>query len=364
MKARNVVTLFTGWIAMALNPAATLHASDAAPGANVHDKGSITGRVRNAATGLYLNNARVAIKGTSTTVFTDPFGEYRLVNLPPGPATLQVFYTDLDLHEAELTVPASGSLEHNVELTSKARYGADVMVKLDPFIIAADKETDAQAIAINEQRFAPNIKNVMATDSLGNVVGNAVGEYLKYIPGLTAEYGQETIFEISVRGIGGGMTSFTANSAPMVSVNMFFGGGRTFNVDSLSLNDISRVEVTKVPLPSTAADSLAGSINMVNKSAFERSEAEFRYGISLGANSENLTFRKQPFSNTDSRVHVIRPSFDFDLTLPIGKNFGIVLSGMNNNRFHEQHLSRMTYATTGAGTNATVDRPYLQSFTL
>ena len=62
-------------------------------------------------------------------------------------------------------------------------------------------------------------------------------------------------------------------------------------------------------------------------------------------------------------VYAIRPSFDFDLTLPLGKNFGIVMSGMNNNRFLEQHLSRTNYVATGAGTNASIARPFLQSYT-
>ncbi len=355
--------MLTAWLALALAPLNMAQA--AADNTAVPGGGTITGRVQNVATGNYLGKARVAIKGTDIVDYTDQFGTYRLVNVPSGPVVLEVFYTDLDVSETALQVAPGAAIEQNVGLTSVARYGQNAgIVQLDRFVVLSDKETDAQAIAINEQRFAPNIKNVISTDSLGNVVGNAVGEFLKFIPGLSAEYGQETIFEISVRGIGGGMTAFTANGAPMVSVNMFFGGGRTFNVDSLSLNDISRVEVTKVPLPSTAADSLAGSINMVSKSAFERNKAEFRYGISLGANSENLTLKKQPFSNGDSMVYAIRPSFDFDLTLPLGKNFGIVMSGMNNNRFLEQHLSRTNYVATGAGTNASIARPFLQSYTL
>jgi TonB-dependent receptor len=363
MNRKNPIALLFGWIALGLVPSQSA-AAEASPAGVIQPKGSVTGRVKNRVTELYLNNARVSVKGTDIVVFTDSFGVYRIVNLPAGPVTLEVYYTDLDAQEVSLNVPADGSLQQDFELTSKARYGDNVAVKLDPFIIAADKETDAEAIAINEQRFAPNIKNVMATDSLGNVVGNAVGEFLKFMPGLTAEYGQETIFEISVRGIGGGLTSFTADGAPMVSVNMFFGGGRTFNVDSLSLNDLSRIEVTKVPTPASAADSLAGSINMVSKSAFERSRAQLRYGISLVGNSENLSLKKTPFSNTDAKTWAIWPNYDFDYTLPIGRNFGIVITGMWSDRFHEQHLSTMTHNTAGTATGASVSRPYLNQYRL
>ena len=96
-----------------------------------------------------------------------------------------------------------------------ARYGqTNGTVKLDAFLVSSDRETDAQAIATNEQRFAPNIKNVMSTDSLGDVLGNSVGEFLKFIPGVTVEYDFVDVAGISVRGIGGGMTAITTNGAP------------------------------------------------------------------------------------------------------------------------------------------------------
>ena len=44
-------------------------------------------------------------------------------------------------------------------------------------------------------------------------------------------------------------------------------------------NNISRIEVTKVPTPSTPADSLAGSVNMVPRSAFERARADSAHAL-------------------------------------------------------------------------------------
>ncbi|MEN9637491.1 MAG: hypothetical protein RL077_5895 [Verrucomicrobiota bacterium] len=144
---------------------------------------------------------------------------YQLVNLAGGPVVMQVFYTDLDPVDIPPVVPAGRVLEHDVGLTSVARYGSTPgVMKLDRLVVSADKETDAQAIAVNEQRFAPNIKNVMSADSLGNVVGGAVGEFLKFIPGLTAEYGQETIFEISVRGIGRRASPLPAKRLPKTPI--------------------------------------------------------------------------------------------------------------------------------------------------
>ena len=64
-------------------------------------------------------------RAPTTTVFTDNFGTYQLVGVPAGPATLEVFYTDLDPVTLTVNVPAGGTVEQNVDLTSVKRYGAD-----------------------------------------------------------------------------------------------------------------------------------------------------------------------------------------------------------------------------------------------
>ena len=107
----------------------------------------------------------------------------------------------------------------NGDLTSVKRYGTDAnTVRLDAFVVSQDKETDNQAIATNEQRFAPNIKNVMSTDSLGDVLGGSVGEFMKFLPGVTVESDLADVSGVSIRGIGGGMTSITNDGAPASNI--------------------------------------------------------------------------------------------------------------------------------------------------
>ncbi|MEO6246747.1 MAG: TonB-dependent receptor [Opitutaceae bacterium] len=345
--------VFAGALAASLNVSAQTTAT-----------GTITGRVQNAVTGNSLGKTRIAVRGTDLVVYSDDFGGFRLVDVPAGAVTLEVFFTNLDPQEVAVTVPPGGNAEQNVALTSRARYGSATaaVVQLDRFTVSSDKETNARAIATNEQRFAPNLKNVMATDELGDVLGSNVGEFLKFIPGLAMEYSEVEIVGVSVRGIGGAMTAFTSDGAAMVSANA--APGRTFNMNTLALNNISRIEVTKVPTPSTPADSLAGAVNLVTKSAFERSKARLNYGFTLIANSENLTFRKTPHTNGDHPTRKIHLGFEFDYTLPVNRNFGVVLTGMQSNKYNEQHLSTTLFNAGGTGTGATFARPYLQQYTL
>jgi len=363
------IELLTACLALTLATAAPTIAPAQATSTAPQSTGSISGRVQNVATGQYLTNARVSVKGSNNTVFTDKDGTYRLVNVPSGPATLDVFFTDLDLASVQLIVPAGGLATQDVNLTSVTRYGqqGDGTVKLDAFVVAQDKETDAQAIATNEQRFAPNIKNVLSTDSLGDVLGGSVGEFMKFLPGVTVESDLADVSGVSIRGIGGGMTSITNDGAP--ASNIWTTATRSVDVRSMALNDIARMEVSKVPTPANPSDSLAGSINLVSKSAFERSGRLLRYSLNLIGNHENLDFKKTPHSHGDKMNYKIYPGVSLDFTWPITKRFGIVIAANHSRSFNEQHRTLQTWTSivppgSPAGTPINYANPILNALAL
>src|SRR5687767_15962135 len=98
-------TLLGAWLAfMVAGPGSTCAADN-------RQEGSIEGRVINPATGSYLTRARVTIPATGAEQFTDQFGQYRLANVPAGEATIQVFYTGLEIAQQSVTV-APGRTAH------------------------------------------------------------------------------------------------------------------------------------------------------------------------------------------------------------------------------------------------------------
>jgi iron complex outermembrane recepter protein len=321
--------------------------------------GSISGRVQNVAMGRYLSNARVAVVGTELVAFTDDFGAYRLNAVPAGRVVVAVYYTGLDPQEATLTVPAGASVAHDVSLTSVARYGDSAeAIRLSAFVVAGARETEGEALATNEQRFAPNIRNVVATDTFGDVQEGNLGEFVKFLPGVAVNYGDAEALSVSLRGFAPALTAITTDGAQVSNAN-YGGASRAPFLSQTSINGISRVEVSKVPTPSSAADALGGSINMVSKSAFERTRAEFRYRAYLTGNSHRLRFR-DPYT-FDEETHKILPSVDFDYTLPVGRNFGLVLTGLASNFYNEQRLHQTVWTEAGAGTGASIAQPFLSS---
>jgi len=56
------------------------------------------------------------------------------------------------------------------------------VIKLDAFKVAAGIEMEASALAINEQRFSPSIKNVVSTDAFGDITEGNLGDFVKFLP--------------------------------------------------------------------------------------------------------------------------------------------------------------------------------------
>ena len=324
------------------------------------ERGRILGRVDHPATGQFLNNARVVLKGTGVVAFTDQTGLFHLNDVPAGTVVLQVFYTGLPPRDVRVTVPAGGSVTQDVSLGEGTENGTAV-VRLGRFVVAAD-ELDAEAIATNEQRFSPNIKNVVAAGSFGDIAEGNLGEFMKYLPGVTADFADPTILSISVRGLNSHLTSVTADGAQMA--NAHYGGStRVFQFEQVSINNISRVELTKVPTPAQPADTLGGTVNMVSKSAFERKKAHLSYRLYLAANQGDLSLGREPHS-FEMTKHRIQPNADFNYTLPLNDRLGLVVSGLTSNQFNDAFVSARVYNAATAGSGASFARPYLQQHIL
>jgi hypothetical protein len=330
-----------------LLPGSAAPAASAPTAAAPHATAGVSGRIQNLVTGQYLTNVRVAVRGTDRVVFTDDSGIYRLTGLPPGAVMLEIFFTGLDPQQIPLQLAAGEGATRDVGLTSVARYGQNAdAVKLDAFVVATSRDTEGEALATNEQRFAANIKNVISTDTFGDMAEGNVGEFLKYLPGITGDHDDAQINTVSLRGFSTNLTLVMADGAQLANAN-FNGSSRTFQFSQLAINNVSRIEVAKVPTPSTPADSMAGSVNMISKSAFERSRAELRYRLYAAGNGDHLTLAKRPHSY-ERRQRKVMPGVDFDYTLPVNKNFGVVITGSRSQSAGEEDHSTLLYNAAGS----------------
>lgn len=332
---------------------------------------TLTGRVVNSAAGASLENARITLAGTNREAFTDAFGEYRFTQLPAGEVTVQAFYTGLAPQTASVTLVPADTARRDFMLAPVASRqrapSADGVLKLDQFVVDSARDTSAASIAINEQRFAGNIKTVLHTDALGDIIQNNLGEFVKYLPGVDVGTDQMNAVQISLRGL---PSSYTNIAMDGDDVNAAGSAGPTRNtlLQAFSLNNASRIEIYKVPTPEMSASSLGGSINMVSRTAFEASRPEFRFKAYVNKNSHELPFTRQPGGgdgDDQKATFHYQPDFDFAYTVPVSKTFGFSINAVKNDQFGSARRINRGFSTNVAATNplrATVDNPFLTTF--
>jgi len=296
--------------------------------------GTIEGRVFNAATGSALVNARVAIDGTSRVMITDEQGGFRFTGVTPGAVGLSVSYLGLEGQSATLNVPAGGSVQREFELRLAGQGRAvGETVQLDAFTVVVDREMSAQAVAMNEQRHAPNIKNVVAIDEFGDRGNENIGEFLLFLPGVSIATSGSEPTTVSLRGFPGNNTGLTVDGGEIAT--SFGGNSRSMDLREMPMNNVSRVEVTKVPTPDMPASGLGGSINLITRSGFESKAAKFSYNVYTQFHNRNgLTFDGGPRNqNDDNSPDFVQPSFDFSYQKPVNRNLAITIGGSRTWRF-------------------------------
>lgn len=312
-------------------------------GAQTAATGTLEGRVLNAINGEYLEKARVTIDAAGIETLTDNSGYYRFTNVPAGPAVVKAFYTGLDLQVETVMVAQGAVVRRDFNLGSN-------VVKMSEFVVASSKEMAGSAIAINEQRFAANIVNVVSADEFGSVLESNPGDFLKYLPGITIDFIGGAARSVSLGGVPSEYVPITVGGFDVSSVS---GGGTARSVDfhTISMNNISRLEVVHSPTPESPGSALAGSVNMIPRSAFDRSRPVFNYSVfMMTRDNDRHLFSKTPgprWINT-RKVH---PGFDFSYIKPVNDRFGFTFSGGNTKQYTEEARTQNTWRGGGAVTN-------------
>lgn len=291
--------------------------------------GSVEGRVRNATNGVGLNNARVAVEGTTLETQTNANGEFRLAGVPAGSARLRVSYTGLEAQSATLTVVAGGTASRDFELTfARGETNLDPgqgVVKLERYVVEST-QLSAAAAAINEQKMAPNIKNVVVLDEIGDLGDGNIGEYLKYTPGISIVSGPQTAATASIRGLPASGIVFMIDGAEVSSPS----ADRNFDLAVSSSGSVDRIEITKVPTPDRPANAVGGTVNIVGKSGFASPRRFLRINAYGAYNSDNRlappSLGERLGSDATSRARAIQPGLDLNYSHPVNQQFAFTLN--------------------------------------
>ncbi len=330
-------------------------------------RGTIEGRVINTTGGEYLERARLIVEGTTLETFTDAGGNYRLTTVPAGTVRVSVSYSGFPKRTETISISAGEVTLRDFSLSLTPSVTGDGVVKLSDFVVSTSKEMQGAAIAINEQRYAPNLRTVVATDELGFVPEGNVAEFVKFLPGVSVDNVGGFARNISINGAPSEYVPVTIDGFSVASANPGGGTSRSVSLDMLSINNLARVEVVFSPTPESQGSALAGSVNMVPRSSFERAKPLGNWNAYLLMRDNARDFHRTPGPQRAS-TRKVHPGFDFTYVRPVNRSFGFTLAAGTSTNYLNQDFMTNTWRGAGTATNGTTfphttpDRPYLSSY--
>ena len=286
--------------------------------------GAVQGTVSNAVSGSPLGRAKVAIRGTAQETLTDDDGRFYLQGAPAREIELEVSYLGFASQSSRVTVPPGGQVARDFQLTrggSERRGAEGQAIMLEKFEVVAEQTMSGQAVAMNEQRHAANIRNVVSFDELGDRGQENIGDYVRFLPGVTILDDGTNPGRIALGGFPAEMSNIQIDGVDVAATGIGATSSRAAALQDVPILNIERVEVSKVPTPDLPASGLGGSMNLIAKTGTGLKRPVGRYqaymnfdnvdGLNLNGGSQ------QPHDRASPRRK--EPSFSLSYAFPVGK---------------------------------------------
>jgi TonB-dependent receptor len=227
-------------------------------------KGRITGRVMDV-TGGVLRGAQVSLGhgGVNVNVVTDVQGQYLINDLEPGSYTLTVTYVGFSAYTRTVQVEAGKSVNANATLQVQSQ-GLSVLVTAS--------RPSAEAEAINEERTANNIVQILPANVIRSLPNANMADALGRLPGVTLERDEGEGKYVQVRGTEPRLTNTTIDGMNVPSPES---GVRQIKFDAIPADVVESVQINKTLQANMDGDGIGGSVNLVTKTAGERPTISF-----------------------------------------------------------------------------------------
>jgi TonB-dependent receptor len=312
--------------------------------------GTIEGRVLNASTGNFLNNARVSVQGTTIETFTNATGDYRLVDVPAGATTVTATFLGLEQQSAAVRVAPGIKAEQDFSLNvveSQSQQANGKPIVLEAMSVTA-RALSGQAVALTEQRNAANIKNVISLDEFVDMADGNVGEFIKFVPGLDIQYNPFYPASVTIRGMPATGTLVQFDGVPTAPAAL--GNTRTFDLNTAATANIERIEVSKVPTPDMPANAVGGSINVISKTGFSRPTPLFSYNTYLTYNALEGAFDpgfgKAAGPDPKSTLRPVQFAYDLSYILPLRRTLAFTFALTRAPRYNQSEFFTPTWNLT------------------
>jgi TonB-dependent receptor len=220
-------------------------------------KVAISGRVTDSS-GAVLKGAKVSLDPTAINVVSDVQGQFFINGINPGTYMLTVTYVGFAPFTKTVDVGAGGTVTVDAVLKLQTQ-------SLEVLVTAA--RPSAEAAAVNEERTADNIVQVLPADVIRSLPNANMADALGRLPSVTLERDEGEGKYVQIRGTEPRLTNTTIDGMNVPSPES---GVRQIKFDSIPSDVVESVEINKTLQANMDGDGIGGSINLVTKTAEDR----------------------------------------------------------------------------------------------
>ncbi|GJQ63851.1 MAG: TonB-dependent receptor [Melioribacteraceae bacterium] len=224
---------------------------------SVFGQGKISGTVTDSLSGDQLFGANIIVLGTAIGDAADIEGNYRVTNVPGGKQTLRVSYIGYKSKDITVNVVEGKTLSLDIELHQE-------IFESDEVVVSA--QASGQVAAINQQLSSNTIVNVVSEEKIQELPDANAAEAIGRLPGVSLLRSGGEANKVILRGLSDKYTYVTVDGVKIPSTDA---QARGVDLSTISQNNLAGIELYKALTPDKEADAIAGSVNLVTKSAPE-----------------------------------------------------------------------------------------------
>ena len=217
-------------------------------------RGTITGVAVDKA-GAVLAGAQVKLQPGDVTTATDGQGQFNFIGLAPGNYTLTISYIGFATFTQQVKIVAGQA--------SRVHASMNISAPTEEVTVIADRP-HGEAEAINRQRTADNILQVLPSDVITALPNANIADAVGRLPSVTLERDEGEGKYVQIRGTEPRLNNVTVDGvtipAPESSV-------RQVKLDTIPAGIVESVEVNKTLSANQDAEAIGGTVNLVTKTA-------------------------------------------------------------------------------------------------
>ena len=202
-----------------------------------------------------LQGASVELQPADRKTVSDNTGQFSISDVPPGTYTLVISFVGMAPYSKEITV-TGGQVTHVEPEMQVAQASASVTV--------TGEQSLAEAEAINRERTAENIVQVMTAETILSLPNANVADATGRLPGVSLERDEGEGKYVQIRGTQPYYNNVTIDG---VNVPAPESGVRQIKLDTIGADLVESVEVNKTLLANMDGDGIGGSVNIRTKTA-------------------------------------------------------------------------------------------------